>query len=69
MSKPTWTRNITAKSYTYTTRSGTITIEIDLDRLFQELGRRALFSKGKRSGLMAGVIKATAHSIEEVLPK
>jgi hypothetical protein len=69
MSKPTWTRTIIAKRYIgELNRSGTVTVEIDLDSIFKQLGKKAIFSKGKRSRALAGAIKVTAHSIETVMP-
>jgi len=68
MSKPTWTRTIITNRYSGENRSGTVTVEIDLDYLFRQLGTKAIFSKGKRSRALAGAIKVTAHSIETVMP-
>ena len=69
MSRPTWTRTMTAKQYVgELNRTGTVTVEIDLDKLFKTLGKKAIFSKGKRSRALGGAVKVTAHSVEEVVP-
>lgn len=40
------------------TRSAEVVLELDIDELIKEYGSRALESKGKKSSLAAGAIKA-----------
>jgi hypothetical protein len=79
MPKLTYTRNIAASKSRYrrirteqkdgyvritTQAEGTVTLEIDLDALFNTVGCRAVLNKGRRAGLGNGMIVAKAHSVK-----
>jgi len=47
-------------------RSGSIHVEIDLRVLLEQLGVKALFSKGRKARALRGAIKVKAVNVKEV---
>lgn len=45
------------------TKTGTVELTVDMERLCRQLADKALRSKGKRSTMASGAITAKAHSI------
>lgn len=50
------------------TRSGTVEVRIDVDRLFQVLGSRALKSRGGKCRVLSGIVEVVARNVMDVTP-
>lgn len=47
------------------TRAGEILLEINLDEIVRQLGRKALFNKTRKARGLRGIVKVTAIKIED----